>query len=342
MKKYETKKVLMAVLMTVTLTFAVAAPMTAHTDYDVRVEIDEAQINFINQNPVIVDGRALVPVRGVFEHLGFEVLWNDAARQVTLQDSDYTVVITIGSAEFTTNGTYHSLPVPAQIINDFTMLPIRPVVESVGMDVEWDEVSRIVVITSAIVEEPPAEEPPAEEPPTEEPPAEELPEDEYLEEYPEEYSDDYITIRDMQFLTNANILDLDFLELTNEEIEQLRYMIALISLNLEGNLITDLSPIAGLTNLEVLYLFGNPELSDIAPLSGLSLVELDLGYLQLTDLSPLANMTSLEMLLLDGNPELSDISYLADLINLIFVDLTGTAVTDWEALEHVVDVLGRP
>jgi len=340
MKAYGTKKVLTAVLVMVMLAFAVTTSVAAYTDYNVRVEIDGVQVNFVNQNPIIVNERTLVPVRGVFEHMGFEVSWDADARKVTLQDSDYTVVITIGSAEFTTNGASHRLPVYAQIINDFTMLPIRPVMESIGMNVEWDGVAGTVIVTSAAEQAPPVEAPPTEEPPVEEPPEEE-PEAPLEEEYLEADSDNYITIRDMQIPINVTVLDLDFLELTNEEIEPLRYMTALVELNLEGNNITDLLPLVGLTNLEVLFLYGNSGLSDVGPLAGLSLVELDLGFTNVTDLSPLAGMANLEWLLLDGNSELNDISYLVGLTSLIFVDLSATAVTDWDAVEHVVDVLGR-
>lgn len=77
----------------------------------------------------IIDGRTLVPVRGVFEALGFSVSWDEQARQVTLSRANDTIIITIDSASFIANGISHTLDVPAQIIGGSTMLPIRTVLD---------------------------------------------------------------------------------------------------------------------------------------------------------------------------------------------------------------------
>jgi len=95
-----------------------------------------------------VDGRTLVPVRGVFEELGFEVDWYQPTQTATLTSSNYTVIISIGSPNFTTNGGSLPLDVPAQIIGGRTMLPIRAVVESVGYYVDWDGATSTVIISS--------------------------------------------------------------------------------------------------------------------------------------------------------------------------------------------------
>jgi len=100
------------------------------------------------QGPVIVEGRTLVPVRGVFETMGFEVGWDNEARTATLKNEGYTVIIVAGSNVFTTNGVEYSLDVPAQVIGGRTMLPIRLVLESVGYELGWDGATRTVVITS--------------------------------------------------------------------------------------------------------------------------------------------------------------------------------------------------
>jgi hypothetical protein len=112
------------------------------------VTVNGQRVNFAGQPPAIVDGRTLVPVRGVFEELGFTVSWNQQARQATLTRASDTIVITIDSATFTTNGTRHTLDVPAQVIGGRTMLPIRAVLQSVGYNVRWDGGANTVVITT--------------------------------------------------------------------------------------------------------------------------------------------------------------------------------------------------
>ena len=123
---------------------------------DIHVTIDGVTVSFYGQGPIIADGRVLVPVRGVFETLGFDVSWNEVARQVILLGADgYTsVIIFVGHDNFTTNGYVHTLDVAAQIIEGRTMLPIRAVLESVGYAVEWDVVNQTVVVTTQTAQEP--------------------------------------------------------------------------------------------------------------------------------------------------------------------------------------------
>ncbi|MCL2047139.1 MAG: copper amine oxidase N-terminal domain-containing protein [Defluviitaleaceae bacterium] len=110
------------------------------------------RVNFPDQAPLAVSGRTLVPVRGVFEVLGFVVEWDSGTQRVTLTRSEDTILITLGSDTFTTNGESHTLDVPAQIIGGRTMLPIRAVLESVGYNLEWEEDTRTVVVGTSGVQ----------------------------------------------------------------------------------------------------------------------------------------------------------------------------------------------
>ena len=66
--------------------------------------------------------------------------------------------------------------------------------------------------------------------------------------------------------------------------------------------ISDLSPLAGLTNLTELYLSYN-KISDLAPLAGLTnLSRLELRDNNISDLTPLVGLTNLGMLYLNKNP----------------------------------------
>ena len=127
----------------------------ALANIDVSVEIDGVPVVFADQTPVTIDGRTLVPVRGVFEHLGFAVGWDDVTQTAILVRNDYVVMIPVGSNTFTTNGVSHSLDVPARLIGGGTMLPIRLPLESVGYHVDWDENTQTVIVTSTAPPPPP-------------------------------------------------------------------------------------------------------------------------------------------------------------------------------------------
>ena len=88
--------------------------------------------------PQIVDGRTLVPVRAIFEAIGATVEWDDATRTATGTREGTTVVIQIDSTTAYVNGEARTLDVPAQIINNRTMVPARFVSEAMGCTVTWD------------------------------------------------------------------------------------------------------------------------------------------------------------------------------------------------------------
>jgi hypothetical protein len=121
-----------------------SAPVT-----EIAVTVNGEEVKFKNQDPVIVDGRTLVPVRGVFEALGAEVNWNGDTKQVSVDTADTNVTLTLNSNEFTVNGETKYLDVPATLITDRTMVPVRAISESLGCNVEWDGANQTVVITTA-------------------------------------------------------------------------------------------------------------------------------------------------------------------------------------------------
>ena len=133
-----------ALVLTATLLFT----LTAYAN-DIQVVVSGEPVTFSDQTPVIVGGRTLVPIRDVFEAMGFDIDWNSETRTVTLERDDDIVVIVIDSDTFTTNGESIDLDVPAQIIGGRTMLPLRAVLESVGYELDWDGAEQTVIITSA-------------------------------------------------------------------------------------------------------------------------------------------------------------------------------------------------
>ena len=133
------------------------------------------------------------------------------------------------------------------------------------------------------------------------------------------------------------------LQLTDRCIRPLRHMTNLVSLTIRdfGEGITDISPIAGLTNLRSLGLRLN-NISDITAITGMT----DMGHLilsdnNISDITPLAGMPDLHFVNLWNN-NISDISPLAGLRNLDWLGLGGNPITDWSPVDHVERVGGRP
>jgi serine protease AprX len=93
------------------------------------------------------------------------------------------------------------------------------------------------------------------------------------------------------------------------------------------HLVTDLEPLAGLTNLTRLDL-SSTGVSDVTPLAGLAnLTHLNLFSTGVSDVTPLAGLANLTSLDLFGTG-VSDVTPLAGLANLTRLDLSSTGVSD--------------
>jgi len=127
--------------------------MTVYASDEIIVIIDGERVDFLDgQDPVIINNRTLVPVRGIFEQLGFDIEWNGNTRQVKLKKGLNVVIVTIDSKTLITNGENHTLDVPAQLINGRTMLPIRAVLDKLGYEMEWDGATSSVHISTILAE----------------------------------------------------------------------------------------------------------------------------------------------------------------------------------------------
>lgn len=115
---------------------------------NVEVYINGEEVTFEEQEPVIVDGNALVPLRKIFEELGAYVDWIKETKTVYAARRFSYVMMTIGSESYYVDGEEKTLAVPPSIYNERTLVPVRAVSESLGCDVEWDNGNRRVIITS--------------------------------------------------------------------------------------------------------------------------------------------------------------------------------------------------
>lgn len=123
--------------------------MTAfgETSTDVKLEINGSLVAS-DVAPLIKNEYTLVPARAVFEALGGKVGWDAQNYIVTVSYDDTQVVLTIDSNIAQVNGENKTMQVPAEIIDDRTMIPVRFVGESLGFEIGWDDATRTVSVDS--------------------------------------------------------------------------------------------------------------------------------------------------------------------------------------------------
>ena len=153
-------------------------------------------------------------------------------------------------------------------------------------------------------------------------------------------------IRDLtglEFATNLDWLDLGVEnvdeQVNSNEISNLSPLSGLTNLEvliLSSNSISDVSPLSGLISLEFLVLFSN-NISDVSPLSGLSLRSLSLSSNSISDVSALSDLISLETLVLSSN-SISDVSPLSGLTNLRFLSLPSNSISDVSPLSGLTNL----
>lgn len=127
----------------------VASPGGGHAAPEpspIRVQFDG---NYLNVNAVESGDRVLVPMRVILEALGVQVDWEDSTRTVIARKGSDVLRLQIDNPVPTLNGRpLRELDVPARLIGDHTMVPVRFVSENFGAKVDWDENTRTVIIRS--------------------------------------------------------------------------------------------------------------------------------------------------------------------------------------------------
>ncbi len=114
----------------------------------VKVEFnDDLGFPFIDEN-----SRTQVPFNATMTKYGAQVDWNNESRIAIATKGDMVVEVPIGENYILKNGEKIAVDTAARIVNGRTYLPIRPVIEAFGSEVQWDSQLNTVVITTESVD----------------------------------------------------------------------------------------------------------------------------------------------------------------------------------------------
>ncbi|WP_155592400.1 copper amine oxidase N-terminal domain-containing protein [Lysinibacillus cavernae] len=133
-----------------TVTLFLAFGYTAHaenlhdyyedvTEYDLKNSMilsPESSMAFINGQkvaavqPIVKDGRTLVPLRFISEGFGAKIDFNTKNQSVTIKYANKTIFLKIGNNNISINGKSSEMDVAASIYNNSTYIPLRYIGEA--------------------------------------------------------------------------------------------------------------------------------------------------------------------------------------------------------------------
>lgn len=168
------KKVIIKVissLCTISIIFSMVI-MSSYADDTLKVFLNDSEIEF-DVSPQVIDDYTMVPMRAIFEALGYYVEWNQESQTIVavnlqndtsiILDCSINVMCVYKSSELNklvlSNGDLSEfykkhtkiLDYELPIVEGRTLVPVRLISEASGCDVQWDGNARSVYITSSIV-----------------------------------------------------------------------------------------------------------------------------------------------------------------------------------------------
>jgi hypothetical protein len=108
---------------------------------------------YTDQELSIADGRTLIPARQLAGALGYELSWDARTQEVTIQNEERIIRMTIDSPHASVNVFDDGKPaealetdVPPRIADGRTLIPLRFASEAFGAEVEWRADTRSVMV----------------------------------------------------------------------------------------------------------------------------------------------------------------------------------------------------
>lgn len=112
----------------------------------ISVQVNGKKVDFPGQRPQVISGTTYVPLRGVFEELGYKVKWEASNKTIILTNEDTNITLKQDSS-YTLNNEQKALNNKILVIQGSTMLPLREVSTLVGAKADWDSKTKTVIIS---------------------------------------------------------------------------------------------------------------------------------------------------------------------------------------------------
>lgn len=137
-------KKIMKFIVVALFTFLCTVPAFAQQS-DISVYLNNSEMTFDAQ-PQIINNTTMVPLRSIFESMDYDVYWDEDTKTVTGISNETIIQLTINNSTAYKNGETIKIETPPQIVDGYTLVPLRFIAESASATVDWDETTRTVYI----------------------------------------------------------------------------------------------------------------------------------------------------------------------------------------------------
>ncbi len=117
----------------------------ALTINDKKIIVDQNAIE-LQQAPVIIQGKTMIPIRFVAHALGGIVNWDSVDQKVSLRQGDKLIELWIQKPEVNINGKKVLSEVSPQLLNELAVVPLRLISENLGWQVKWNEKNQSILL----------------------------------------------------------------------------------------------------------------------------------------------------------------------------------------------------
>jgi len=115
----------------------------------VKVIVNGNQL-LLPADPILRNGRTLVPLRAVSESMGATVEWDQATKTVNTRLGTKTIILQINNTIALVDDKEVHLDVPMTIVDGITLVPVRFIAEGLGVKVDWDNNTKTIIINTNI------------------------------------------------------------------------------------------------------------------------------------------------------------------------------------------------
>ncbi|MCL2046169.1 MAG: stalk domain-containing protein [Oscillospiraceae bacterium] len=120
--------------------------LPANSSNYIKVLVDYKLMTF-ESPPLIRNGRTMVPMMTLLDEFGYLYEYNIEHGTIKVENGETTLIMSISNYTPTINGEITMIDQPCILVNGVPLVPLRFIAETFGCMVEWNPITRTVIIT---------------------------------------------------------------------------------------------------------------------------------------------------------------------------------------------------